>query len=96
MTHFIIVKFNDTVADRPALCRQIEDLFLPAAKMTGIYKVQLFSSCVDRPNRHDLMIRMEMEPEALAAFDASVIHRTWKERFGRYVLNKAIFDTLTD
>lgn len=92
MTHYIIVKFHDNVADKPALCRRIEALFLPAAEMPGIHKVQLYPTCIHRPNRHDLMIRMEMEPEALAAFDASLIHQEWKEQFGPFVSSKTIFD----
>lgn len=92
MTHYIIVKFTDTVTDKPALCRRIEALFQPAADMPGIHEVQLFTSCIDRPNRHDLMIRMDMEPEALETFDSSDIHRMWKEQFGPYVLTKTIFD----
>lgn len=92
MTHYIIVKLKDTVIDKQALCRQIEALFLPASGMPGIHGVQFFTSCIDRANRHDLMIRMEMEPEALETFDRSEIHLTWKTRFGPFVESKAIFD----
>lgn len=92
MIHYIIVKFNDTVTDKQAMCLQIEALFLPAAKMPGIHSVQLHTTCIDRPNRHDLMIQMEMEPDALEAFDHSAIHQTWKAQFGQFVESKTIFD----
>lgn len=92
MTHYIIVKFNGSVTNKQELFHQIEVLFLPAAQIEGIHQVELFPSCIGRPNRHDLMIRMEMEPEALAAFDASEIHRAWKEQFGGYIAEKTIFD----
>lgn len=50
MIHYIIVKFNDTVTDKQAMCLQIEALFLPAAKMPGIHSIQLHTTCIDRPN----------------------------------------------
>lgn len=92
MIHYIIVKFNDTVTDKQDFYHQIEALFMPAAELPGVHGVQLYTTCIDRENRHDLMIRMELEPEALDVFDASPIHREWKERFGPYILSKTIFD----
>ena len=38
------------------------------------------------------MICVEMEREALGLFDASDIHREWKETYGGYLETKAIFD----
>ena len=92
MTHYIIVKFTDTVHDKGELIRQITHHFAPAADIPGIRQVQIFTSCIDRANRHDLMIKMDLEEEALDVFDASEIHRGWKENFGRYLETKTIFD----
>ena len=92
MTHYIIVKFLDSVADKTSLCEPIRALFSPAAGIPGIHRIDVFPSCIDKTNRHDLMIRMEMAPEALAVFDASAIHQEWKTQFGRYIATKTIFD----
>lgn len=92
MNHYIIVKFHDSIKDREKLCREIEALFARSADIDGIHRVQIHKSSVDLPNRHDLMIHMEMEPQALPVFDNSGIHREWKERFGGYLLTKTIFD----
>ena len=40
----------------------------------------------------DLMIVVDMEKSALEAWDASALHRRWKERFGSLLASKAIFD----
>ena len=44
------------------------------------------------PNRYDLMIKMELSPRALNEFDNSDIHKEWKEKFGKYIMSKTIFD----
>lgn len=49
-------------------------------------------NCIDRPNRYDLMITIDMDEEALAAYDASDPHHEWKETFGDLIEKKAIFD----
>ena len=43
-------------------------------------------------NRHDLMIEMQLSRKALETFDNSEIHKCWKEQYGKYILNKVIFD----
>ena len=43
-------------------------------------------------NRYDLMIEIDMEPEALDAYDRSVWHHQWKEQYGSLLEKKAIFD----
>lgn len=92
MNHYIIVKFQQDIADREHLYREIEGLFARSTELDGIHRVQIHRSSIDLPNRHDLMIHMEMEPQALPAFDSSWIHREWKERFGEFLVNKTIFD----
>ena len=38
------------------------------------------------------MIEIDMDREALEAYDSSVWHRQWKEQYGCLLANKAIFD----
>ena len=92
MTHYIIVKYTDEVTDKTDLFNRISNLFAEAGSICGINRIQLFPSCIEKAGRHDLMIKMEMEPEALKYFDASAVHQTWKEVFGRYIAEKTIFD----
>lgn len=92
MNHYIIVKFQNETANREHLCREIEELFTRSTEIDGIHRVQIHRSSIDLPNRHDLMIHMEMEPQALPVFDRSWIHREWKERYGGYLVTKTIFD----
>lgn len=92
MTHHIIVKFLDTVSNKEELINQIKDLFSHATEIPGIHQVQMFSSCIDRANRYDLMIKMVLEPETLNVWDSSEIHKKWKADFGKYLAAKTIFD----
>lgn len=92
MTHYIIVKLLDSVSAQDDLFDRISALFSPAADIAGVHSVAVIPACIRSENRHDLMIRIEMEPEALARFDASEIHREWKDRFGQYLAAKTIFD----
>ena len=41
---------------------------------------------------HDLMIEMEMDPEALPVYDASATHQEWKAKYGDAIQSKTIFD----
>ena len=92
MTHYIIVKFQDTVSIKEELISQINDLFSHATEIPGIHQVHIFSSCIDRTNRHDLMIKMDMDADALNVWDSSEIHQKWKDDFGKYLAAKTIFD----
>ena len=49
-------------------------------------------NCVDRENRYHVLIRLAMDPAALAAYDVSPMHHRWKDRFGPLLEKKAIFD----
>lgn len=92
MLHHILVRYNDQVSDKQFLCGEIAALFDRALELPGVEEVQLHSAVIESPARYDLMIVMRMQKDALAAFDASPIHREWKERFARYIDAKAIFD----
>ena len=92
MKHCIIAKFNDSVGDKAAMTSQIEALFSSATAMDGIHGHTVLRNCVDRENRYDLAIVIDMDKAALPAWDASELHREWKSRFGSYLAAKAIFD----
>ena len=92
MKHCIIAKFNDSVSDKAAMTSQIEELFSSAPAMDGVHGCTVLKNCIDRENRYDLAIVIDMDKAALPAWDASELHREWKSRFGSYLASKAIFD----
>ena len=92
MKHCIIAKFNDTVDDKAAMIERIEALFTSDPAMDGVRGCTVLRNCVDRENRYDLAIVIDMDKAALPAWDASELHREWKSRFGSYLAAKAIFD----
>ena len=92
MKHCIIAKFNTTVTDKAAMIDRVEALFSSAPAMDGIHGCTVLRNCIDRENRYDLAIIIDMDKAALPAWDASELHREWKSRFGSYLASKAIFD----
>lgn len=91
MKHLIIVKFNDSV-NLKNIVEPIKKLFSKSLEIDGITKVEVFLSNSNKPNRYDLMIEMLLTKEALTKFDNSDIHKQWKAEYGRYIINKTIFD----
>lgn len=91
MKHFIIVKFKDNVR-KDNLVNPIKNLFDKALDIDGIDTINIYLSNTELSNRHDLMIEMNLTLEALNIFDNSYIHKTWKDEFGKYIMNKIIFD----
>ena len=91
MKHHIIVKFTEGT-DVRALLAPVKAIFDETLSIPGIHGVELKTSCIDRPNRYDLMIVIDMDPYALPAYDASEPHHRWKEEYGPITLKKAIFD----
>ena len=92
MKHCIIAKFNTTVTDKAAMIDRVEALFSSAPAMDGVHGCTVLRNCIDRENRYDLTIVIDMDKAALPAWDASELHREWKSRFGSYLASKAIFD----
>lgn len=94
MKHNIIVKFADTVdkAEKEALFPEIKALFEKTLEIEGIHKVTLKPNVVDKSNRYDLDIEMDMEPEALPAYDDCIWHKKWKEEYGPLLQAKTIID----
>ena len=92
MKHCIIAKFNDGVADKAAMIARIEELFSSAPAMDGIHGYTVLRNCVDRENRYDLAIVVDMDKSKLPVWDVSELHHEWKSRFGSCLAAKAIFD----
>ena len=92
MKHCIIVKYNDTVTDKAALLEEIKTLFAPCAHIPGVHGLLFCPTATDFPNRYDLMIALDMDREALEAFNASEVHHVWKRDYAKYLASKAIFD----
>lgn len=91
MKHYIIVKWKEP-AEMAGSLDAIQAIFDKTLEIDGVHSVILHPSCSDRSNRYDLMIEMNMDPEALPAYDACAPHKEWKKDYGEFILQKAIFD----
>ena len=89
MKHCILAKWNETVTDKAALLAQVRALYTAADAIPGVREVTVHPCCIDRSNRYDLMIVLDMDREALPASD---IHHRWKDEYGELLEKKAIFD----
>ncbi len=96
MKHDILVKYKPEVTkERKAeLIPEIAELFGHTKEIPGIHDVTLYPNVVERENRYDLMIEIDMDRKALEAYDNSVWHRQWKEQYGSLLASKAIFDRI--
>ena len=92
MKHCILAKWNETVTDKAALLAQVRALYTAADDIPGVHSVTVHPCCIDRPNRYNLMIVLDMDREALPNWDASNIHHRWKDEYGGLLEQKAIFD----
>ena len=77
----ITVYLGASRGNDPALERAVREL-----------GAEVLPGCVDRDNRYHVLIRLDMDPAALTAYDASAMHHRWKDRFGPLLEKKAIFD----
>lgn len=92
MKHYILAKWNEQVTNKAALLAQVTALFRTAGDIAGVHGASVLPCCIDRPNRYDVMIVLDMEPTALSAWDASPLHHRWKDEYGALLEKKAIFD----
>ena len=92
MKHYILAKWNKD-CDRESLLQPVREIFEETLAIPGVHAVRLKPCCIDRPNRYDLMIEIDMDREALPLYDESAPHRKWKELYGNMLLSKAIFDS---
>ena len=94
MKHYILAKFlpQITKEQKTAMLPDIAELFSHLIWMDGINNVDVCPNCVDRDNRYDLMIEIDMEKDALPLYDGCIWHKLWKEKYGDLLEEKAIFD----
>ena len=92
MKHHIIVKWNESISDKRGAAEEVRKLFAPSTDIDGIRSVRVIENCIDRPNRYDIMIVLDMDKDALTVWDGSEIHKTWKSERGEKIASKAIFD----
>lgn len=92
MKHYIIVKWNNLMTDKHEKVAEIRHIFEKTLEIPGINKIEIKENVVDRENRFDLMICVEMDKKSLEKYDESEPHHEWKERFGKYIEKKTIFD----
>ncbi len=94
MKHYIIVKFNSEVEKSKIgeMAVEIKNLFDKTKEIDGVHEISVYKNCIDRDNRYDLMIEMDMEKSALTAYDESKWHAQWKKEYGHLLASKTIFD----
>ena len=94
MKHDIIVKLTPEVKgdNFPEFLTNVVMLFSNLHQIPGVHEIHYFPNVISRDNRYDLMIEIDMEEEALEAYDKSVWHQQWKEQYGKYIEKKAIID----
>ena len=94
MKHYILAKFlpEITKEQKTAMLPDIAELFSHLIWMDGINNVDVCPNCVDRDNRYDLMIEIDMAKESLELYDNCLWHKLWKEKYGDLLEKKAIFD----
>ena len=92
MKHIILVKWNKEVINKDEITKSVRLVFGRLLKINGIKDVKLHQNVIDRVNRYDLMICIEMDKDILPIYDESEPHHEWKEKYGKFVENKAIFD----
>lgn len=79
--------------DKKELLEPVEELFRETLVIPGIHDVKVKPCVVNRPNRYDIMIEIDMDPEALEEYDRSEPHLRWKEQYGHLIRKKTIFDS---
>lgn len=89
MRHCILTRFRADAGDWQAYLPEIREIFSAAGDIPGVRGAEVFPNCVDRENRYHVLIRLDMDPAALAAYDVSPMHHRWKDRFGPLLEKKA-------
>ena len=91
MKHYIIVKFTEGT-DFHSFEAPVRSIFCETLSIPGIHSADVRLSNSDRANRYDMIIVLDMDKEALPAYDVSEAHLRWKSEYGKLIAKKAIFD----
>lgn len=92
MKHCILVKWNKAVTDKVTIESNAKKLFSNALLLPEIEDVKFINNCIDKENRYDFLIVIEIEKENLPIWNESAVHKKWKALFGSLIESKAIFD----
>lgn len=90
MKHCILVKFNKDFDWKNEL-DNIKRIF-DSIDVEGYHFTEYCINCVNRANRFDLLIRIDIDKEALPLYDVCPSHLEWIENYAKHVEQKAIFD----
>lgn len=91
MKHLIIVKSAPGV-DAHAFAKEAENHFKDILTLSGIHQVKVIEGIREHENRYHFIIEIDMDREALPAYNESRCHHEWKEKYGGRIEKKAIFD----
>lgn len=94
MKHHILAKYKADISaeKKKELAPKILELFENTTSIPGINSVEVHENCIERDNRYDILIIIDMERDALAEYDSCVWHKQWKQEYGELLEKKAIFD----
>ena len=92
MKHMIIVKANENAPSREAFMQAAEEAFRSVTEIPGIHGVRVRPGLPLAPNRYDFIVEIDMDREALSAYDQSEAHHRWKDNYSGWIEKKAIFD----
>lgn len=94
MRHHILAKYSQEVMpeQKEQLADDILHLFEKTKTIPGIHQVEVHKNCINRENRYDILIVIEMDKTALEEYDGCIWHKQWKEEYGKILEKKAIFD----
>lgn len=91
MKHLIIVKSTPEV-DPHAFAMEAELHFQDILLLPGIHAVKVIEGIREHENRYHFIIEIDMDKDALPAYNKSKCHHDWKEKYGSQIEKKAIFD----
>ena len=92
MKHLIIVKSASSVKDVSAFAKEAENHFQDILSIEGIHAVKVIEGIREHENRYHFIIEIDMDKDALPAYNESECHHDWKEKYGSWIEKKAIFD----
>ena len=90
MKHCILVKFIKSF-DWQSELSKIATIF-DSIDINGVHKTEYLVNCIDRENRYDLLIRIDMEKEALEKYDMSEAVKIMYLNLFDYMENPKIID----
>ena len=92
MKHLVIVKWNVGDEEKERLNAEALGLFKGLCGMEGIHGVEQIKGIPLNENRFDMILKIDMEKEALKAYSESAVHQKWLSEYAKYIDKKAIFD----